>query len=399
MNIEPRNDYWVTYKGDGASLFRLTFVTGLMTLLTLGLYRFWAKTRIRKFIWSGAQADGDSFEYTGTGLEKLLGFLIAVVFLAIYLGIIQMILLFFGLSVMVDPDTMTPQAVFAQMAAIYISFLAVLPFLFYAIYRSRRYMMARTRWRGLRFGMDKGAWGYAFRTIGHGLLTLVTLGALLPRQTFFLEKYMADRSYFGTARFIQSGKWTQLYAGMVHIGIGVGLVLLAAAAGYFFSAPILAILIGLVGYVWFIIGFVHYRVFSFGYLTRHKSLDGGVQLESTPRTGNVVKIYVVGTLVIAVCLSVLAGLAGVLGTSLVNIVGVGERGATPFIIAGLLYLLILVLAQALAMVLITQPVLKHFIETLRIDNVSALAAIQQRDAATGLDAGGFADALDVGGAI
>lgn len=397
MNISPRNDILMTYKGDGPSLFRLTFVTGILTILTLGIYRFWAKTRIRKFIWAGASADGDSFEYTGTGLEKLLGFLVAVVFLAVYLGIIQMILLFFGLSVMMDPDDLSPQAIFGQVAAIYISFLAVLPFLFYAMYRSRRYMMARTRWRGLRFGMDKGAWGYAFRTIGHGLLTIVTLGALLPRQTFFLEKYMTDRSYFGTARFTQNGKWTGLYKGMKHVGIGLALILVGAALGYAVT-PGLSFL-SFIGYIWLLIGFVHYSVFSFGYLNSHKSLEGGATLVSAPRTGSVLKIYVVGTLVLAVLGIVIAIATTVLSASFFNVRGLVEPGLGTVILGAVIYIVVLVLMQALAMVLITQPILKHYIETMRIDNAPALMAIQQREAATGLDAGGFADALDVGGAI
>lgn len=59
--------------------------TSLLTLVTLGIYRFWAKTRVRKYFWSSVVGEGDGFEYTGTGIEKILVFLVAVVVLAIYL--------------------------------------------------------------------------------------------------------------------------------------------------------------------------------------------------------------------------------------------------------------------------------------------------------------------------
>jgi uncharacterized membrane protein YjgN (DUF898 family) len=72
-----------------SKLFWLAFWTGLLTVLTLGIYRFWARTRLRRYIWSAIDAGGDSFEYTGTGLEKFLGFLIALVVLAVYLGLLQ----------------------------------------------------------------------------------------------------------------------------------------------------------------------------------------------------------------------------------------------------------------------------------------------------------------------
>ena len=39
------------YTGDGKALFFLALRTGLLTFFTLGIYRFWAKTRIRRFIW------------------------------------------------------------------------------------------------------------------------------------------------------------------------------------------------------------------------------------------------------------------------------------------------------------------------------------------------------------
>ena len=43
---------------------------------------------------------GDAFEYTGTGLEKFLGFLIALVILAFYLGILQVVLTFVGFNLL-----------------------------------------------------------------------------------------------------------------------------------------------------------------------------------------------------------------------------------------------------------------------------------------------------------
>jgi len=69
------------YAGTSNALFKLALKTSALTLITLGVYRFWGKTRIRKYIWSSTHVGEDNFEYTGTGLEKFLGFLIAVVVL------------------------------------------------------------------------------------------------------------------------------------------------------------------------------------------------------------------------------------------------------------------------------------------------------------------------------
>ena len=57
----------VFYTGQRGALFGLAFKTALLTVLTLGIYRFWAKTRIRRYVWSSVSIDGDRLEYTWTG--------------------------------------------------------------------------------------------------------------------------------------------------------------------------------------------------------------------------------------------------------------------------------------------------------------------------------------------
>ena len=76
--MSSSNDIHGQYRGTRGELFPLAVTVALLTLVTLGIYRFWGKTRIRKYIWSSTVGDGDAFEYTGTGLEKFLGFLVAV---------------------------------------------------------------------------------------------------------------------------------------------------------------------------------------------------------------------------------------------------------------------------------------------------------------------------------
>ena len=94
----PRDTLEGHYTGEGGPLFRLATVNSVLTLITLGIYRFWARTRVRRYIWSSTTAGGDSFQYTGSGLEKLLGFLVAVVILAFSLGALQLGLYFLNLS-------------------------------------------------------------------------------------------------------------------------------------------------------------------------------------------------------------------------------------------------------------------------------------------------------------
>jgi uncharacterized membrane protein YjgN (DUF898 family) len=392
------------YHGDKKTLFWLVMKTSFLTLITLGIYRFWAKTRIRKYLWSATAAGQDSFEYTGTGLEKFLGFLVAIVVLAIYLGIVQMILLFFGLSLMADATTTAGQI--AQIVSIYISFFAVMPLIFFAQYRARRYKMARTRWRGIRFGMDSAAWGFVWRAIAHSFLTIITLGLMVPRQTFYLEKYMADRTWFGDAQFVQNGRWQSLYPGLKHIGLGFLILIGAGVVAATLEAFRVAFFLGVVGYIWLIFGSVYYRIFALNYLTDNKLLNGQIGFYSDAQAGKVVGIAIKGTLLIALVGAVIGlvftGVSAVLLTSvdfqnpsdLMGVVG-GALGVIGFVA----YIGFLLLLSALSFIWITQPIIAHVVDNIVLSGAEHLDAIQQRSADAGADADGFADALDIGGAI
>ncbi len=386
------------YAGKRSPMFWLVIKTSLLTLLTVGIYRFWGKTRIRKYIWSSTSADGAAFEYTGTGTEKFLGFLMAVVVLAVYLGIVQMILFYFGLTIFSEPTTQAEMI--AQIGAIYITLFAVMPLIFFAQYRARRYKLARTRWRGVRFGMEKGAGGYVWRAIVYYLLTAVTLGVLTPLATFNLEKYKADRSWYGDARIEQHGKWTALYRAMIHPILGVGIFLIGMAVLGATKLADLSIVLLIVGYIWAMVGVVSYRVQSFKYLTKNKLLAGKITFDTGIDTGTIVTTLILGSLVMGIILAALIFGAGVLvalsAEALIMMLG----PVSLQIVLGLLYLMALLFSGALTMAWVTQPIIEHVVGSIAVyDHDDTLAAIHQREADQGADAEGFADALDVGGAF
>lgn len=387
------------YAGDRGPLFKLAVVTAMLTIVTLGIYRFWAKTRIRKYIWSSVSGGQDAFEYTGTGIEKVLGFLMAIVILAIYLGIVQMILFYFGLTLFTAPET--PQQALTQMFAFYITVLAVLPLIFFAQYRARRYKMARTRWRGVRFGMEKGAWGYALRALGHWIATLATFGILLPWQTFKLEKYMTDRTWYGDAQFRQDGKWTALFGAARHIYLAMAILLAGGLAGVVAQSDVFAALAGVVGVIWFMVGIVSYRVNAFRYLTAYKILDGRIGFAAQPETVNVVSTLILGGLmVMLISALVFAGLGAAWFVVMTPAAMMGEGAVfVAGLVAAVLYVLALAMSGSLALVWVIQPVIGHVVGTVTVHNSDALGEIRQRAHDSGADAEGFADALDVGGAI
>jgi uncharacterized membrane protein YjgN (DUF898 family) len=172
----------VSFCGRRGAFFRLAARGAALELVTVGFYRFWLATDIRRHLWSNTVIDGDAAEYTGRGKELLIGFLFALAILVpIYLAYFL---------VTVEADRFKG---FASIPLV-LGFYALGQF---AIYRARRYRLTRTVWRGVRFWMDGSGWAYAGRALLWGLLVLITLGLAYPWREAALERYKMRHSYYG----------------------------------------------------------------------------------------------------------------------------------------------------------------------------------------------------------
>ncbi len=386
------------YAGKRGPLFWLALKTSVLTVLTLGFYRFWMKTRLRRFYWSSIRPGGIPLEYTGTAVEKLMGFLIAVVFLAFYIGVFNLILVFLSFSLLNG-----------SLAAYILSFVGLIPIYFYAQYRARRYVLARTRWRGLRFGIDPAAWGYAGRALLHWGLTILTLGVLLPRQVFKLEKFRIDRTWFGRERFTQQGRWTMLLPAATHYFIGLGLTILAGLLGAIDPAGFGLLPLGL---PWLLVGWLHFRIRSFHIMAAHKRLGENIGFTANPRTWRVIRIYLAGGLLIWVSLFAIIMAAvfaimilfATIDIANLDLQALGQAFSAGgqllvLFVAGFAYFGFFILGGVLRQIFLTQPMMHHYAETLIVGNSHHLNGIAQRPRDEFAESEGFAEALDIGAAI
>ncbi|MEL6610380.1 MAG: DUF898 family protein [Pseudomonadota bacterium] len=403
------------WRGQRGTLFWLALKTGALTILTLGFYRFWMKTRLRRWYWSAIRPDGLPLEYVGQPVEKLMGFLIAVVVLAFYLGVVNLILMFVSFSLLAAPG-----------AGYALSFVGVIPLWFYARYRARRYVLARTRWRGIRFGVLAGAWGYAMRALVWWLGTIVTLGLLHPKMRFALEKFRIDRTVWGSVQLEQGGSARMLYPHFAHVMIGLFLTLaplidavnavsgLADASG---TGRLFLML--LVGVPWLIYGLVRYDVMGRKVMAnaiRTSGAGGGIGFDAAPRTARMVRIVVLGniarlfgamipvlvfTIAIGAVIAASGMDAGVLDSPF-DLLMLGNGPVPGWALLGLLglaYFGTFLMWSVLTHVFLTMPVLRHYVETLTLTGADTVGAVVQRDRDEFAEAEGFAEALDVGAAI
>lgn len=187
----PEDNYGCKFQGDGRSLLNISFVNLIKTVFTLGIYRFWAKTNVRQYIWSQTLFAGDRFSYHGTGKELLHG---AFRFggLIVLLGLIN-VYIFFNIGP-------AEGELFSDLLSLII--VVMIPALLAGAWR---YRLSRTAWRNIRFSFRGKKIDAVLLYVVGGVLSAVTLGLYWPFFKMKSEKFWRENSWFGDVSFVFSG--------------------------------------------------------------------------------------------------------------------------------------------------------------------------------------------------
>src|SRR5882672_9278748 len=164
----------VRFRGQAGVFWRLLARGAVLLMVTLGIYRFWLTTDVRRYLWSSTELAGESFEYSGTARELLLGFLVALAILVPLYTVFFLIALGLG---SVGETLSSPLA-----------FLVLTLLGHYAVYRARRYRLTRTIYRGVRFYQTGSAWRYAICALLWWTLIVLTIGLAYPFAQAQLER-------------------------------------------------------------------------------------------------------------------------------------------------------------------------------------------------------------------
>lgn len=185
---------------DPKGLIPFSLKVFFLRIITLGIYHFWGKTELRRKIWSAVRLQGQPLQYTGTGWELFLGFVIVLfaVILPIYVGLIAVIL-YFGDN--------SPVAIIAQFVFIFVIFYLI----GVAQYRARNYRLSRTNWRGIRGHMEGSSWSYGWKVMLYSLTIPFTLGWSIPWMETRLNRILTNETRFGSMPMNFDGKPGPLY--------------------------------------------------------------------------------------------------------------------------------------------------------------------------------------------
>lgn len=171
----------VRFLGQDRPYWQILLRGAVLLMVTLGIYRFWLITDTRRFLWANTEIDGETLEYSGTALEILLGFLVAIALL------VPLYIAFFLAAL--DIGTV------GLMSGVAVLALALIGQ--YAIWRARSYRLTRTVFRGLHFHQTGSGLHYAVRVLFWWVMMAVTLGLAYPFAQASLERFKLGNTHYG----------------------------------------------------------------------------------------------------------------------------------------------------------------------------------------------------------
>lgn len=294
----------------------LSIINFLLRVVTLGIYGFWAKTEVRRRLWSAIRLNGEPLAYTGTGGELLRGFLVVfgIIVLPLFLATFTAVVAF-------GPES---SALAAFQVAVYLIFLGLWGV---GIWRAQRYRLSRTMWRGIRGRLKGNEVHFAWTFFWTALLVPLTLGWIIPWRSTKLQSLLTNATYFGDRRFAFAASCRPLYttfawawlamavitvAGIVLANIMIAATIVMLPGQDLESLQLLFAAIGLgvlaVGYVFWIIVSSWYRARQTNYFAANTHYEGA-SLRGTLTGRGLIGVALVNVFIIVLSLGIFAPIA------------------------------------------------------------------------------------------
>ena len=203
------DDRAIRFTGNWREYLPIATTNALLIICTLGVYRFWATARQRRYLWSRTQVIDDTLEWTGTGKEMFIGFLVVIAILAPFFLFIQFLF----------PAMIARGKLDAAGGILFLFYIALIYLGGFARFRALRYRLSRTYWHGIRGGSDDPGWNYGGEYLGRYALTIITMFIMFPWATTRLWSSRWSAMSFGPQQFRShltaeglKARWVLVYA-------------------------------------------------------------------------------------------------------------------------------------------------------------------------------------------
>lgn len=188
------------FHGNWGDFFKIAIVNLLLSIITLGIYRFWATTREREYLWSETQFIDEKLEWTGTGMELFIGAIMVGILLVLPITILQFVA---QGAIMQDSPGLAIAIIFGL-------FLLIYYLVGVAYFRALRYRLGRTYWRGIRGGSDESGFKYGISYIWKNIVGFIPFYLLVPWSMISLWNERWNHMSFGAHKFQSNAQWQDL---------------------------------------------------------------------------------------------------------------------------------------------------------------------------------------------
>ena len=216
----------IEFTGNWREYLPIAVTNVLLMIVTLGVYRFWATARQRRYLWSRTHVIDDSLEWSGTGKEMFLGFLLIILILLPFFLFIQFLF----------PALVARGMEVAAGIVLFLFYVVILYLTGVARFRALRYRLSRTWWHGIRGGSDNPGWRYGAEYLGRHALSIMTVFIMFPWASTRMWNSRWRSMSFGPSQFDADltaeglkGRWALLYCVPPALFLIVGLLTMAAA--------------------------------------------------------------------------------------------------------------------------------------------------------------------------
>jgi uncharacterized membrane protein YjgN (DUF898 family) len=233
-----------TFTGTWREYLPIAASNFFLTIVTLSLYRSWAKARERRYLWSHTIFIDDRLEWTGTGKEMFIGFLFAMLVGALPLFLLNLL----SQSLILHGH---PGLAALSMLALYVLAFALFGF---ARFRALRYRLSRSWWHGIRGGSDSKGGAYAWSSLWKTMVGFFAATFLMPWALTTLWNERWNAMSFGPHRFDAAANTDGLmvrWAFFILSPIVLGILGVALASG---MGAAMAIPFFLVVYIAYVVG-------------------------------------------------------------------------------------------------------------------------------------------------
>lgn len=211
------------FTGSWQNYAPIAFTNLLLMIVTLGIYTFWARARTRRYLWSRTIFIDDRLEYTGTGLELFIGYVVAFLAFILPFGVINFVLQ--GAMMRGHPGIAALIAIPMYLALIFLVGIAR--------FRALRYRLSRTLWHGIRGGSSQQGIAYGWSYFWKTLVATFTLYLMTPWSMARLWNERWNAMSFGSLPFRSTARWQPVFGRfllfyLLPVALVVALVAMAA---------------------------------------------------------------------------------------------------------------------------------------------------------------------------